>query len=1001
MLACFAGGFWGIDSVGRLEDPAFPIKRALIIVAYPGASAEEVEQEVTDVLEAALQELPYLDRIESKSVAGRSEVQVELQEQYDSAETPQIFDEMRRRVSEAAMRMPPGTSTPLVEDDFGDVYGLMYAVQTPGYSPSEIKDISRQISTALKLVPDVGKVQTAGEPEEAVYVEIDQARLINLGLPVEAVFSSIAIENQVLPAGSVAFDGRRLRVAPRMAFASEQALADMQIGRPGSTEVVHLGDIATIVRAEKEDPLQLIRHAGEAAFTVGVSIEPGKNVVNVGRSVEVRIKQLEQELPLGVSIHPIYEQHQVVDDSIRQFLFNLALSVLTVVAALCAFMGWRAGLVVGAVLLLTVMGTLCLMSVFEIELQRISLGALMIAMGMLVDNGIVVAEGMVTGVQKGLKPADAAQRAVARTQFPLLGATVIGVLAFGPISLSDDSAGHFLVSLFQVVAISLLLSWLLAVTVVPLLGSYLLRAPANADVELYQSWAYTPYRWLLGWSLRRRYWASLLIVVAVGACIYSFQFVKQGFFPNTNTPLFYVDYRLAEGADIRTTAEDVVAIEASLLALDGVEHVTSFIGRGATRFTTIMNPEQPNPAYAQLVVRVSDVRLMADTMVAARASLQDEFVQGEFQVTRAEFTPSGSSKIEARFSGPDPSILRYLADAALAVYLQHGLIERKIDWRQPQLQLVPEFDAVGAQRAGVTRADLAQSLQFATLGSQVGLFRDGDQLIPIVARAPLDERAQIEDLTERLVWSPTQQAHIPMAQIVSKLSLEPVNATIHRRNRVRTLKALANPPAGKNANLTFNEVRGEVEAIPLPPGYRLEWGGEFEANQQANASLTQRLPAAFGVMFLVTILMFGRLRQPIVIWLTLPMCICGVVLVLLATDLSFTFPSFLGLLSLTGMLIKNCIVLVDEIDKRFAEEGLSQQVMLEASVSRLRPVMLAAVTTIAGMAPLLNDVFFLEMAVCIMGGLAFATIITLIAVPVFYRVALGRSVVERSLAAKT
>ena len=995
ILTCLVGGVVGIETVGRLEDPKFPIKTVLVVTRYDGASAVEVEQEVTDVIEAAIQELPYVDEMTSKSLDGRSEVMVQLLEQYGDEDTPQIFDELRRRVVEAAGRLPPGAGVPLVEDDFGDIYGVMYAVSVEGFSPAEIRDVSRYISTNLKSVPSVAKVQTAGEPFEAIYVEIDHTRLTRLGLPIESVFSSIAIQNQVTPAGSVAFDGRRLRIAPQMAFDSVQAVGDMRIGRPGSTEIIRLSDVATISREPVEIPFQLIRHAGKSSFTVGVSIVAERNVVHVGRDVEAKMMALSASLPLGMEVSEIYAQHKVVDLAIQQFLRNLALSVLTVVVALCIFMGWRAGTVVGMVLLLTVLGTLGIMAIIGVELQRISLGALMIAMGMLVDNGIVVAEGMIIGVRRGQLPVQAAESAVKRTQFPLLGATVIGIVAFGPISLSEDNSGHFLVSLFQVVAISLLLSWVLAVTVVPLFGKYLLKPEvAVEESALYSGWGYAPYRFLLGISVRYAWLAALVIFGILVACLWSFQFVKQGFFPTTNSPLFYVDYRLPEGSDIRQTEQDIIQAEEEVTQLPGVDRVTSFIGRGATRFTTIMNPEQPNSAYAQMVIRVQDIALMNDLMESVGALLGRIRPEAEIQVTRAEFTPSGTSKIEARFSGPDEEVLRELAGQALDIYLAHDLRDRKTDWRQPQLQLVPHFDTTRAQVAGITRRDLSQALAFATLGVNVGLFRDDDKVIPIIARAPASERRDLEGMMARMVWSPTQRAHIPITQIVDEIKVESVDSAIFRRDRVRTIQAQANPPFGHNPTRTFNRIRPEVEAIPLPLGYSMEWGGEHEASDEANTTLTQKIPFAFLLMFFITILMFGKLKQPIVIWLTVPMTVCGVVIGLVATNLSFTFPSFLGFLSLSGMLVKNCIVLLDEIDKRFVESEVSLTVLVQAAVSRLRPVVLAAGTTIAGMSPLLGDPFFLEMAVCIMSGLAFATLITLIAVPVFYRIALGKRVAQ-------
>jgi multidrug efflux pump subunit AcrB len=991
MVVCLFGGLYGINTIGRLEDPVYPIKNAYIITPYPGSSALEVEQEVTDIMEAAIQELPYLDNVTSKSVPGRSEVQVELHERYAGGDLPQIWDELRRRVSEAAARLPPGTIPPIVEDDFSDVYGILYALSASDYSEADIHDMSRMIASRLKLVPGVAKVATTGEPEEAVHVELEHERLVSIGLPVDAVFGTIAAESRVVAAGSVAHGNRRYRVAPELAFGSVEAIGDMRIGRPGSTEMIRLGEIATVTRGAVEVPHQIIRHDGKRVFTVGVSVSAGQNVVRVGQAVDARMASILEELPLGVDVTPIYRQHAVVESAIADFLGNLLLSVATVVGALCLFMGWRAGMVVGAVLLLTVAGTIWIMSMLGIELQRISLGALMIAMGMLVDNAIVIAEGMVVGVTKGISPKTAAAQSVKRTQFPLLGATVIGLLAFAPIGLSDDNSGYYLRSLFHVVAISLLLSWILALTVVPLLGSYLLK-PVREATTPYTSKGYAPYRFLLRFGLRRSRFTALVILIITGVCLWSFSLVNQSFFPTDRTPLFYVDYFLPQGTDIHATSEEIRALEVEIKADPDVALVSSFIGSGMPRFISTLRPEQPNPAMAQLVVRVHEVERMNETMRRIDDRLADIAPHAQIMVRRAEFTPSGTSKVEARFSGPDADVLRELAEKALDIYLAHDLIDRATDWRQRELQIVPRFDEDRARLAGISRTDVYQSLAYATHGIQIGLYRDRDKLIPIIGRAPLQERTDILSLKDRLVWSPTQNTHIPMSQIVSSFDLKPEDNTILRRNRIRTIGALANPPKGHFFAKIFADIRHEVEAIPLPPGYTLEWGGEHEASQEAEVLLLNKVPSTFGIMFLITVLMFGKLRQPLVIWLTVPMVACGVALSLLVTGMPFTFTSFLGLLSLSGMLIKNCAVLVDEIDKRLDEEGWALQVILEASVSRLRPVLLAAGTTIAGMSPLLSDPFFAEMAVCIMGGLAFATLLTLIAVPVFYRLSLGNRI---------
>lgn len=999
IAVCVLGGWWGIQSVGRLEDPNFPIKMAYIVTTYPGASAVEVEQEVTDTIEAALQELPYLEHMVSKSVPGRSEIEVEMLESIAEEDIGQVWDELRRRVGEAAQRMPPGVDTPHVEDDFGDVYGVLYAFTIDGFTPGEIVDVSRRLETGLSGVPGVAKVATAGEPLEALYVEIPHERLTRLGLPLDQVLGSIGAENRVIAAGSDNFGELRVRIAPERAFDTVDAVGDMRIGKAGTTEILRLRDIATLSRQPYDPQFHLIHHNGRRVMTVGVSIDTQKNVVEIGHQIDARMADLSADLPLGMEVIPVYAQHIAVKEAITDFLKNLAGSVFSVFAALFVFMGWRAGIVVGSVLLFTVLGTLYAMASLGIELQRISLGALMIAMGMLVDNAIVIAEGMVVGVQRGLTPTVAAAESTRRTQWPLLGATLIGILAFTPIGLTDDNSGFFLRSLFQVVTISLLLSWILAITVVPLFGMYLLAGQrsdgttSDDDSTIYQGWTYAPYRRLLTFGLRRAWLTTILILGVVAACFWAAGFVKPGFFPTTNTPLFYVDVHLPQGSDIEATRRLVETLEKRLFEEPGVTDVSAFTGRGASRFAAVFRPEQPNSAYAQLVVRVNDVTRMTDIMNNLRAAFAVAAVPADLQFYRMEFSPSGNSKIEARLSGPDGDVLRGLAEQVSTIYLKHDLIDRKINWRQRAVDLVPHFDTAQARKAGIARSDVWSTLAYATSGVSVGLFRDGNKQVPIIARAPFAERQDLTVLGERLVFSPMQQLYVPMSQVVSGFTFEPVDDLIWRRDRVRTLNVLANPPAGHNPTQVFNALRSEVESIPLPRGYSLEWGGEFEGAAQANRLLFEKIPMTFGSMFLITILLFGQLRQAIAIWLTVPMMVCGVVLSLIATDLTFTFPAFLGFLSLTGMLLKNCIVLVDEMDKRSSDRGLTLHTLNLACVSRLRPVLLAAGTTVFGMAPLLTDAFFREMAVTIMGGLTFATLITLIAVPVFYRIALGRRVV--------
>ena len=725
------------------------------------------------------------------------------------------------------------------------------------------------------------------------------------------------------------------------------------------------------------------------AFTLAISGVTDANIVTVGQAVEARLAELAPRIPLGIEIHPIYEQHKVVDQSIDDFIVNLIVSVSIVILSLCLMMGWRVGLIVGATLLLTVLGTVFLMRVFHIDMERISLGALIIAMGMLVDNAIVVAEGMLINMQHGMNGKDAATVSVKRTQLPLLGATVIGIMAFSGIGLSPDVTGEFLFSLFAVIAMSLLLSWILAITVTPLFGHLFLKVEQTGE-DPYRAWIYQAYRKILTGTLKARTLTALIMVLLTAACFAGFGMVKQAFFPDSNTPLFYIHYQLPQGSDIRSTERDIGEIEAIIRAKPDVVSVASFIGRGASRYMLTYAPEQPNSAYGLLIIRTENL----DPIPALAAELKNElsgaYPNAEIRTERLMFGPGGGAKIEARFSGPDSAVLRQIGKEALDIMRADGnLIDLRTNWRQKELVMKPVYNPERARIAGIGLSDLALALQFASTGVQAGTYREDDKQIPIVVRPPDAERRDAKQLRDRLVWSNADQSYIPVAQITEHFETVSEDTLIHRRNRVRTLTAQADPPPELTADQAFRGIRAQIEAIPLPPGYRFEWGGEYESSTDAQTALNAQIPVGFIVMLIISILLFGKVRQPLIIWLVVPMSVCGVVIGLLISNQPFSFMALLGLLSLSGMLMKNAIVLVDEIDAQIDEGKHGHAAIVDAGVSRLRPVFLAAGTTILGMIPLLTDAFFASMAVTIMGGLAFATVLTLIAVPVLYALFFG------------
>ncbi len=986
ILLCLIGGFWGLDSVGRLEDPAFTIKQALVITTYPGASAVEVEQEVTELLESRIQQLPQLKRITSKSKPGISEITVEVKDTYDRHTMPQVWDELRRKVNDAQKDLPGGTRPSIVNDDFGDVYGIFYAITAPDFSYKEILDISTFLRKKLLTVPNVAKVETAGERKETIYIEIPSDRITRLGLSTQQVLAIIQSENTISDAGAVTIDGRRIRIVSGEGFDSLEQLEALRIGQPGTTEQISLLDIANIRREATEIPDHLVRFNGQEAFTLAVSGVSDANIVTVGQAVETRLEELKTRIPLGVEIQPIYEQHKVVDESMNGFIENLIMSVFIVILVLCLMMGWRIGLIVGATLLLIVLGTLLFMSLFSIDMERISLGALIIAMGMMVDNAIVVAEGMLINMQRGMPAKEAACTATDRTQIPLLGATIIGIMAFSGIGLSSDVTGEFLFSLFAVICFSLLLSWVLAITVTPLFGYLFLKVKtADANTDPYAGKVYQLYQSLLKGVLHVRILTILTLLAITMACFAGFAQVKQEFFPNSNTPLFYINYQLPEGYDIRATAEDMAEIDQQIRDKAGVVSVASFVGRGASRYMLTYAPQQPNTSYGQFIIRVEDIAMIDALAAELKEELTTAYPNAEIRTERLVFGPGANAKIEARFSGSDPEILRQLGNQAIAIFANEpALIDLRTDWRQQEPVLAPVFNAERARMAGIGLNEVALSLQFATTGVQASVYREHDKLIPIVARPPDNERLDPSRLNDRLVFSAMTQTFVPITQVIDHVETASEEVLIQRRNRMRTLTAQADPAPGLTADQALKKIKAKIEAIPLPANYQFEWGGEYESSRDAQTALNSKLPVSMLVMLIISILLFGKVRQPLIIWLVVPMSVCGVVIGLLVFGKPFTFMAMLGLLSLSGMLMKNAIVLVDEIDSQIAEDKDHYDAILHASVSRIRPVFLAAATTILGMIPLLNDAFFSSMAVTIMGGLAFATLLTLIAVPVLY-----------------
>lgn len=792
-----AGGIWAFDNMGKLEDPAFTIKLAKIITLYPGASAQQVQDEVTYHIEDAVQRMEQVKNIKmSISRPGLSDIQIEFKDKYRSEDFPDIYDELRRKMADMQSKLPPGAHAPMIIDEFGDVYGVYLALTGHGYTWRDLWDVADRLKREIVLVPGVRKVIIGGAQKEVVYVDISRARLGELGISPAEIAAVLQSQNVVTDAGQVRVGPEYLRINPTGEFASVAEIGDVLIGSD-EKRLVYLKDIAEIRRAYEDVPSKMYYVDGQPALTLGISMQAGVNVVAVGGQLDDRFRDLQTIIPVGMQLTEIYNQPVEVDKSVRGFMVSVGQAVAIVIVVLLLFMGIRTGVIIGSVLLITVAGTLLIMHLNGIELQRISLGALVIALGMLVDNAIVVAEGMLVRMQSGMKAREAARETVGKTIWALLGGTLVGILAFSAIGLSPDSTGEFVGSLFYVILYSLLLSWVTAISTTPLLCSLLLK-PRQADAsdggDPYRGRLFTAFRGLVALAIRRRWLTVAFVVGLFLLALIGFGNVKQAFFPESNTPMFFVDIWEIEGSDIRTSREDALKVSEFLRGLEGVEQTTTVIGGPHERFTLVYDPREISSAYAQIIVQTDTRERIAEIWEKVEAYLRTEMPRTDPIIKSMRIGPGRDSKIEARFHGPDPAVLRHLSEQAQAIMrADPESKDIRDDWRQPVKLVRPVFNEQVGRQLGITREDLADALSYAFEGTPVGRYRDGIRVLPILMRAPEEDRADVGNLQDISVWSPVLKASVPAAQVISGVETVFENAVLRSRNRMRTIIASCNP----------------------------------------------------------------------------------------------------------------------------------------------------------------------------------------------------------------
>lgn len=1006
MVLLVIGGLAAFGALGQLEDPEFTIKNATVATSYPGASAAEVELEVTDRIEIAIQEMPQVEKLESVSKPGFSLIKIEILPQYPAEQLPQIWDELRRKVGDVTPSLPPGCGTPVVGDDFGDVYGFLLAVTGDGFSYDELENYVDEIKKELSLVSGVARVELWGVPARCIYLDFSQVRVSQLGVMMEDVQRTLAEQNLIVNSGGFDLNEERLRIDQTGAFTSPEDIANLVIRGRGQTdssetdELLRIRDVAEVRRGFIEPPATRMRYknaeTGDYSMpTIGIAIsnQSGANVVELGQALDAALVDLHAQLPAGIEVHRISWQADQVDESIDVFVISLIESVVIVVAVLWLFMGfWTASVVGLSGLLLTIIGTFLCMKLWGIDLQRMSLGALVISMGMMVDNAIVVADGVLVRLQRGMDRRKAAIEAASQPAWPLLGATLIAVLAFYPIYASQEGAGEYCESLFQVVAISLLLSWVLSVTATPLLCVWLLPQPkSTTEGDEYGGSFFRGFRRLLDLAIRRRWAVVACLLVALAAALSLFPLIDKSFFPDSARLQLMVDYWAPEGTSIETVAGDMETIEKHLLTDEGVESVSSFINAGPPRFYLPVDPEGANSAYGQFIINVKsldDLNRLVDELAPWFAA---NVPQAEPVIRRYGLGPSNTWTVELRVGGPgsvDTDALRSIAAQAVSIMQASpsaGIV--RTNWRQKTKKVVAEYSQERARWTGVSRADIAAAGQRAYDGLPIGQYRQQDKLYPIIARNVEVERQQFPGQIDLLQVRPGFSLQpVPLSQVTDSIALAWEEAEIWRFNRRRTITVQARTPDGVPASRLREDVLPQIEAFTaaLPPGFHVEWGGEFEDSRDSQQSLIPGMVPAVLLMALILVTLFNSYRPPLIIVAVVPFALIGVTIGLLAMGQPLGFVALLGVMSLSGMMIKNAIVLLDEINNQKALGKSDYESVIISALSRLRPVALAAGTTVLGVIPLLQDVFWVAMAVAIMFGLALGSVLTMVGVPVLY-----------------
>lgn len=1006
------GGIFAYYNMSKLEDPELKVKQATVITLYPGASSHQVELEVTDLLEKSIRSMKGIDDVTSRSMNDISMITVGLSTLVQNDEVEQYWDLLRRKVIDVQANLPEGASASIVMDDFGDVYGMVYALTFDGYANTEAGKYAELIKKEIFKIDGISNVTIYGKQEASIDIALYEDKMANLGVHPAEVLSTLNGQNRTIYSGYYESGDARIRVSVNDRYRTVDDIGDLLL-QGHENDQLRLRDIARITESYESPVRNELRYDKKQALGISISALSETDITKIGKQVDRLIETLEEErLPAGMEVNKVFYQPERVNEALNAFIINLIESVFIVVLLLIFSMGFRSGLILGVSLAVTVFGSIMILQIFDGTLQRVSLASFVLAMGMLVDNAIVILDGIQIDLQRGVERKKALTAIGKKTAMPLLGATLIAILAFLPIFLSPDTAGIYVRDLFIVLAVSLLLSWVLALTMIPILADRSLKIKEGQDQkDPYDNKYYRALRKVQNWTLSHRLitLGTGLVLILISA--YCYRFLPQGFFPDMDYDQLYIEYKLQEGLNSTRTKADLSEIEDYLLAREEVTHVTTSVGGTPSRYNLVRSIADPSLSYGELIVDYTSPKALIASIDEIQDHLNEHFPDAYIRVKRYNLMYK-KFPIEIEFRGPDPEVLRNLSAQATGIINSSPAVYMPTtDWEPKVPVLMVDYNQPVARSIGLTRQDVGLSIMSATDGIPTGVFYDGIESKTITVKCVDKDGKPIESIehtpvfsmipsltgidrqtlqglmtgavTEEEILASVLQT-VPLSQASNGVYIDWEEPVVIRSNGERAMRVQCYPVPGQAVENARQTIAQQIENIDLPTGYSMRWEGERKASNESMKYLFMYYPLAVILMIAILIMLFKDYKKPMIIILCIPLLFIGIIAAMLLSGKTFGFVAMVAALGLVGMLIKNGIVLMDEITLQISDGVEPVKALMDSSESRFRPVMLASLTTILGMIPLLGDSLFGPAAVVIMGGLLVGTLITLLFIPVLY-----------------